>query len=657
MLHSTAHHLRDIVRRGEGGRTARQQIEPGHGKRRCSRSGLLCDCRGLSLSFCIAGNCCISAFAPFARNASSACPLDITTSLLSRLRRSCILRRLVEVWHVLRRQWHLVKCHPPVHEHVCVGGGRVGHGRVRGGAPVGLHDPCHGDVRDAAVIEVAPLPTLQVLDIHKVVPATGAATVHQHCVQLIHKGAMLHRHGLSALLEVLIALIAARGRHCRYTSRCHGSCPRANLGFLLPRPAGRCGFDICPSSVRTGGSRSVRIGACCGRGCWGRRSHRCAGWRSCRCLRLARSTLISAGWLFRCTLSAHPQVHVEKGGKGDFVIQLHTGKGRGGVVQVEALQLQGEQVRWPGDLQSLHNWHSGAAQLFKLHRVLATDELRGDEPRKGLFNAADGLAGTKGLDDEGQVHEGVVTLPLHLHRTEPPLDKLCVTLLARFRELFSKALKVCFSCCPDVVGEGAFEQVVHCCGGWVARSTQGALQGIQQHPHEFLHIMLLKRLSRGPLKGLCKRPGRHGGAAGQLQHAEELLQLQRDAVLFLSFHLLVVHPRIDEAAKLRGHEQRLQERIHVAGGALISKASETTATGRGRSRSALSGLLVFGVIRANVCWGFLLFPCRVRANGVVRAGGCTAWSGTTLRTLRAHTIRLHLAASQGHGQVHSTARR
>ena len=69
-----------------------------------------------------------------------------------------------------------------------------------------------------------------------------------------------------------------------------------------------------------------------------------------------------------------------------------------------------------------------------------------------------------------------------------------------------------------------------------------------------------------------------GGAVRQLQLREQPLQLQRHALLARPVPAGLVLPRIELPPELRGVVQRLQQRDHVAGRALVEEANVVAAT-------------------------------------------------------------------------------
>ena len=90
--------------------------------------------------------------------------------------------------------------------------------------------------------------------------------------------------------------------------------------------------------------------------------------------------------------------------------------------------------------------------------------------------------------------------------------------------------------------------------------------------------MLLERIRRSPPERMRQRLRIDGGAVRQLQLREQPLQLQRHALLARPVPAGLVLPRIELPPELRGVVQRLQQRVHVAGRALVEEANVVAAT-------------------------------------------------------------------------------
>ena len=100
---------------------------------------------------------------------------------------------------------------------------------------------------------------------------------------------------------------------------------------------------------------------------------------------------------------------------------------------------------------------------------------------------------------------------------------------------------------------------------------EGVLECLKELAVKLLHVLLLEHLIAVPAERLGQSHGADGRLLGQVQEAEELLQLERDAHLRVAVLLGAVGPLVDGVAELGRHKQRLEQGVHVAGGALVQK--------------------------------------------------------------------------------------
>lgn len=93
---------------------------------------------------------------------------------------------------------------------------------------------------------------------------------------------------------------------------------------------------------------------------------------------------------------------------------------------------------------------------------------------------------------------------------------------------------------------------------------------VEQHAAQFLGVLLHERLPAVPAEALGQGLRRDGRALAELEPREQPLELQRDAVVLLLLReALAALPQVQAPPELGGHEQGLQEAVHVAGGALV----------------------------------------------------------------------------------------
>ena len=97
------------------------------------------------------------------------------------------------------------------------------------------------------------------------------------------------------------------------------------------------------------------------------------------------------------------------------------------------------------------------------------------------------------------------------------------------------------------------------------------LHVVEQHPTELLHVVLPKGVASLPAKGLGQLFRAHWLIA-ELQLVENALQGEGDACrLVVTLRGQLVHC----LAQFAGEEERLQEGVHVAGGALVLQSHTT----------------------------------------------------------------------------------
>jgi hypothetical protein len=98
------------------------------------------------------------------------------------------------------------------------------------------------------------------------------------------------------------------------------------------------------------------------------------------------------------------------------------------------------------------------------------------------------------------------------------------------------------------------------------------LNGTKQNHHELIDILLLQTLSCFPPKALRQVTGAHIVLLGQLKSGKQLLQLIRNAKLFVSMNFRIVLPLVHKFTEFRSHVQSLKITIQVASGSLVTKA-------------------------------------------------------------------------------------
>mmetsp|Transcript_36164 Transcript_36164/g.84972 ORF Transcript_36164/g.84972 Transcript_36164/m.84972 type:complete len:300 (-) Transcript_36164:911-1810(-) len=237
-------------------------------------------------------------------------------------------------------------------------------------------------------------------------------------------------------------------------------------------------------------------------------------------------------------------LHVQLLGEGDAVGDFDAA--HGGVVEVEALQLQRQHVRKVRDLEPLFRvhhhllWPPFLWLRVQLVLVVAFERLRLDESFEALFHRGDRDRITELLDRKRHVHELLALLRLKLNRT--PWEV------------------------ADVAFEVALEEVLD--QRLLRRAFHPLLQLVEQHPTELLHVVLLESFARVPPEALCEVLGLDGSLVRQLHLSKEILELEADAILLL---VRVVDDRdlIHAHAELRRHVQALQQRVHVTGRTLV----------------------------------------------------------------------------------------
>mgnify|MGYP007002762978 CR=1 FL=1 len=97
------------------------------------------------------------------------------------------------------------------------------------------------------------------------------------------------------------------------------------------------------------------------------------------------------------------------------------------------------------------------------------------------------------------------------------------------------------------------------------------LHVVEEHPKKLLHVVLLKGVVSLPAKRLCQFFRVHWLIA-KLQVVKDVLQGESDACrLVVTFRGHLVH----RFSQFVGEKERLQEGVHVAGGALVLQSHTT----------------------------------------------------------------------------------
>ena len=82
---------------------------------------------------------------------------------------------------------------------------------------------------------------------------------------------------------------------------------------------------------------------------------------------------------------------------------------------------------------------------------------------------------------------------------------------------------------------------------------------VEENTTKLLHVLLLERLTTGPVEALGEGFGRGPRVSRQLQIRKEPLELIRDAIVFTAVDIWVVLVRVDVLSNLGCHEQRLNQ--------------------------------------------------------------------------------------------------